>query len=231
MVLGLQDADLVVVGSGFYGLTMAERAASDGARVVVLDRRSHLGGNAWSEPDPSTGIEVHTYGSHIFHTSNERVWEYVTRFGAFNDYRHHVWTVHAGRVYPMPIGLATMTQFFGRYLTPDQARELVHEQGRPAEDDVFAEALATAGLPASLLTAADDAALDAVVRASHDQSQQRVGMDSGSPVTALDDGPAYFGPVVAPVPGPEASGHLWDALVALSRVPELSELKRGRGAL
>ena len=109
--------------------------------------------------------------------------------------------------------------------------ELVHEQGRPAEDDVFAEALATAGLPASLLTAADDAALDAVVRASHDQSQQRVGMDSGSPVTALDDGPAYFGPVVAPVPGPEASAHLWDALVAVSRVPELSELKRGRGVL
>ena len=128
MVLGLQDADLVVVGSGFYGLTMAERAAADGARVVVLDRRSHLGGNAWSEPDPSTGIEVHTYGSHIFHTSNERVWEYVTRFGAFNDYRHHVWTVHAGRVYPMPIGLATMTQFFGRHLTPDTARELVREQ-------------------------------------------------------------------------------------------------------
>jgi hypothetical protein len=84
--------------------------------------------------------------------------------------------------------------------------ELVHEQGRPAEDDVFAEALATAGLPASLLAAADDAALDAVVRASHDESQQRVGMDSGSPITALDDGPAYFGPVVAPVPGPRGVG-------------------------
>ena len=128
MRLGLRDADLVVVGSGFYGLTMAERAASEGARVVVLERRSHLGGNAWSEPEPSTGIEVHTYGSHIFHTSNERVWDYVTRFGAFNDYRHHVWTVHAGRVYPMPIGLATMTQFFGRHLNPAQARALVAEQ-------------------------------------------------------------------------------------------------------
>ncbi len=128
MDLGLEQADLVVVGSGFYGPTMAERAASDGARVVVLERRSHLGGNAWSEPEPETGIEVHTYGSHIFHTSNERVWDYVTRFGAFNDYRHHVWTVHAGRVYPMPIGLATMTQFFGRHLSPAQARELVSQQ-------------------------------------------------------------------------------------------------------
>jgi UDP-galactopyranose mutase len=132
MVLGLgrelEDADLVVVGSGFYGLTVAERAAADGARVVVLERRSHLGGNAWSEPEPSTGIEVHTYGSHIFHTSNERVWTYVNRFGAFNDYVHHVWTLHRGRVYPMPIGLATMTQFFERALTPAQARELVAEQ-------------------------------------------------------------------------------------------------------
>ncbi len=128
MALGLDNADLVVVGSGFYGLTMAERAAADGARVVVLDRRDHLGGNAWSAPDPETGIEVHTYGSHIFHTSNQRVWDYVTRFGAFNDYRHHVWTVHRGQAYPMPIGLATMCQFFGRHLTPDQARALVAEQ-------------------------------------------------------------------------------------------------------
>jgi UDP-galactopyranose mutase len=75
---------------------VAERAASDGARVVVLDRRDHLGGNAYSAPEPSTGIEVHTYGSHIFHTSNERVWTYVNRFGAFNDYVHHVWTLHQG---------------------------------------------------------------------------------------------------------------------------------------
>lgn len=128
MELGLGNADLVVVGSGFYGLTIAERAASDGARVVVLERRAHLGGNAWSEPDPDTGIEVHRYGSHIFHTSNERVWEYVNRFSAFNDYRHHVWTVHRGRVFPMPIGMATITQFVGRHLTPDQARQLVREQ-------------------------------------------------------------------------------------------------------
>jgi UDP-galactopyranose mutase len=120
-------ADLVVVGSGFYGLTVAERAAADGARVLVLERRSHLGGNAWSEPEAETGIEVHTYGSHIFHTSNARVWEYVNRFGRFNSYRHHVWTVHRGQVFPMPIGLATMTQFFGRVLSPEQARELVAE--------------------------------------------------------------------------------------------------------
>jgi UDP-galactopyranose mutase len=124
----LSHADLIVVGSGFYGLTMAERAASDGARVAVVERRSHLGGNAWSEVEPSTGIEVHTYGSHIFHTSNVRVWDYVQRFGRFNDYRHHVWTTHRGQVYPMPISLATITQFYGRMMTPDEARRLVMSQ-------------------------------------------------------------------------------------------------------
>lgn len=134
MTLALESADLVVVGSGFYGLTMAERAAADGFRVAVLERRQHLGGNAWSELEPTTGVEVHTYGSHIFHTSNERVWEYVNRFGQFNGYRHHVWSVHKGRVYPMPISLATITQFFGRVLTPAQARLLVEEEANQVRD-------------------------------------------------------------------------------------------------
>jgi UDP-galactopyranose mutase len=132
--LGLESADLIVVGSGFYGLTVAERAAADGCRVVVLDRRKHLGGNAWSEPESSTGIEVHTYGSHIFHTSNKRVWEYVNRFGSFNDYVHHVWTVHQGQVYPMPIGMATITQFFGRAMCPTEARALVAAQASELGD-------------------------------------------------------------------------------------------------
>jgi UDP-galactopyranose mutase len=76
-------ADLVVVGSGLFGLTVAEQAAERGLDVALLDRRDHLGGNAWSETDPDTGIEVHRYGAHLFHTSNERVWEYVNRFTGF----------------------------------------------------------------------------------------------------------------------------------------------------
>jgi 2-hydroxychromene-2-carboxylate isomerase len=109
--------------------------------------------------------------------------------------------------------------------------ERVHEQGRPADDDVLSEALEAAGLSGRLVDAADDPAYDQAVRASHEQSQQRVGMDSGSPITALDDGPAYFGPVVAPVPGGASATRLWEALVSISQVPELSELKRGRAAL
>ncbi len=121
--------DLVVAGSGFFGLTIAERAASQlGKRVLVLERRGHLGGNAYSEPDPDTGIEVHRYGPHLFHTSNRRVWDYVNQFTAFTGYRHHAVTLHRGQVYPLPMGLALISQFFGRYHTPTEARRLIAEQ-------------------------------------------------------------------------------------------------------
>jgi len=123
------NPDLVVVGSGLFGLTVAERCADDlGLRVLVLDRRHHIGGNAYSELDPDTGIEVHKYGAHLFHTSNERVWEYVNRFTSFTGYQHRVFTIHAGRVYPMPINLATICEYNGRAMTPDEARALVAEQ-------------------------------------------------------------------------------------------------------
>ncbi|MGB8020398.1 MAG: UDP-galactopyranose mutase [Candidatus Nanopelagicales bacterium] len=125
----LRAAEVVVVGSGLYGLTMAERVASQlGRRVVVLERRDHIGGNAYSQVDPETGIEVHRYGSHIFHTSNARVLDYVRRFTAFNDYQHRVFTRHRGQVYPMPINLGTICSFFGRAMSPDEARSLIAEQ-------------------------------------------------------------------------------------------------------
>ena len=120
--------DLLVVGAGLFGLTIAERAAESGLRVTVIDRRDHLGGNAWSSVDPATGIEVHRYGSHIFHTSNERVWDYVRRFTSFTGYRHRVYSTHAGTVYPLPINLGTLNQFFGTAMGPEAARALVAAQ-------------------------------------------------------------------------------------------------------
>src|SRR3546814_5133917 len=71
--------------------------------LLVVERRAHLGGNAFSEPDPETGIEVHRYGAHIFHTNNLRVWNWVQRFCAWEPYEHRVFTRHGGRVFPMPI--------------------------------------------------------------------------------------------------------------------------------
>jgi UDP-galactopyranose mutase len=123
------NADLVVAGSGFFGLTIAERCAAElGLRVLVAERRHHIGGNAYSEPEPETGIDVHRYGAHLFHTSNARVWEYANRFTAFTGYQHRVFTIYKGRVYPLPINLATICEYFGAAMSPDQARALIAEQ-------------------------------------------------------------------------------------------------------
>jgi len=127
--------DLVVVGSGFFGLTVAERVATQlDKRVLVLERRDHLGGNAYSEAEPQTGIEVHRYGAHLFHTSNTRVWMYVNQFTDFTNYQHRVFTIYRGQVYPMPVNLAAISQFFGRYLTPTEAKALIAEQAREITD-------------------------------------------------------------------------------------------------
>jgi UDP-galactopyranose mutase len=129
------NPDLVIVGSGFFGLTIAERCASElGLKVLVLERRHHIGGNAYSAPDPETGIEVHVYGAHLFHTSNKRVWEYANRFTDFTDYQHRVYTNHAGQVYPMPINLGTINQFFDAAYSPDEARALIKEQASELGD-------------------------------------------------------------------------------------------------
>jgi UDP-galactopyranose mutase len=136
MTIGAGVTDLVVVGSGFFGLTIAERCATQlGLKVLVIDRRDHIGGNAYSAPEPETGIEVHKYGAHLFHTSNQRVWDYVNQFTQFTEYKHRVFTIYKGRVYPMPVNLATICEYFGRYMTPDEARALVAEQADEIDTD------------------------------------------------------------------------------------------------
>ena len=131
--------DLFVVGSGFFGLTIAERAVTQlGKRVLVVDRRGHIGGNAYSEPEPETGIEIHRYGAHLFHTSNQRVWDYVRQFTEFTGYQHRVFAMHDGQAYQFPMGLGLVAQFFGRFYSPEQARALIAEQA--AEMDTAAAA-------------------------------------------------------------------------------------------
>ncbi|EIE97155.1 UDP-galactopyranose mutase [Saccharomonospora glauca] len=121
--------DLIVVGSGFFGLTVAERVASQlDKRVLVLERRNHIGGNAYSEAEPETGIEVHRYGAHLFHTSNKRVWDYVNQFTDFTGYQHRVFAKYQGQVYTFPMNLHLINQFFGKSHSPDEARELIAEQ-------------------------------------------------------------------------------------------------------
>ncbi len=126
--------DVLIVGAGLFGLTMAERLANVlGKKVLVIDRRDHIGGNCASEIDSITGIECHKYGAHLFHTSNQAVWEYVNKFTTFTNYVHRVYTTHKGETYPLPINLGTINQFFSTHYSPDEARA---EIARQAGDSV-----------------------------------------------------------------------------------------------
>jgi UDP-galactopyranose mutase len=112
-----------------FGSVVAERIANvRGERVVVMEKRPHIGGNCFSEMDGATGIEYHKYGSHIFHTNNRKVWNYITKFTEFNTYQHKVLIEHAGRVYTMPIGLMTINDFYGLNLKPSEAEAFIRRE-------------------------------------------------------------------------------------------------------
>ena len=120
---------IVIVGAGLYGLTLAERIANElGKEVLILEKREFIGGNAFSYFDTSSGIEIHKYGSHLFHTDNEKIWRYVNNFTSFNDYRHQVWAKHNNRIYPMPINLGTISLFCEKFMTPSKARMWIADQ-------------------------------------------------------------------------------------------------------
>jgi 2-hydroxychromene-2-carboxylate isomerase len=107
----------------------------------------------------------------------------------------------------------------------------VHDQDAELGSEALTAALADAGLPADLVELMDDPEMDKLIRESHDASQARVGTDSGSPVTAIGDGPAFFGPVVVPIPRAEDADRLFEALSLLAQVPQFSEFKRARNPL
>jgi len=117
--MNIQDYSFVIVGSGFLGTVLAERIARHADQhVLVIEKRSHIGGNCYSETDEATGIEFHRYGTHIFHTSNEKVWKYIQQFTSFNNYRHQVLSSYKDRIYQFPINLETINQFYHLNLKP-----------------------------------------------------------------------------------------------------------------
>jgi UDP-galactopyranose mutase len=127
--MNLENVKYIIVGAGFFGAVIAERIANDkGERVLVIDKRPHWGGNCYSEIDSETGIEFHKYGTHIFHTSNEKVWKYINRFTDFNGYRHQVLSVYKDKVYQMPINLETINSFYGINLKPYEIEEFLHKE-------------------------------------------------------------------------------------------------------
>lgn len=129
--MDLTGLKYLVVGSGFFGSVIAERIAIDkDERVMVIDKRNHFGGNCYSENDKETGIEFHKYGTHIFHTSNNKVWKYINKFTSFNGYRHQVLTVYKNRVYQMPINLETINSFYGINLRPFEVDDFLNREIR-----------------------------------------------------------------------------------------------------
>lgn len=124
--MGLSDYHYCVVGAGLTGLVCAERIASQLKQPVLLvEKRGKLGGNSSATIDKETGIEVHDYGSHIFHTDDETVWNYVNQFTGFNSYRHHVLIHTGGHVYFMPINLKTIQEVSGKAFAPSEAQDWI----------------------------------------------------------------------------------------------------------
>lgn len=117
----MRAIDCIVVGAGLWGCTVARRLAEAGKRVLVLEKRKAVGGNCRCRT--IDGIEVHLYGSHIFHTSNEEVWKFVNRFVVFNDYKHSVLANCNGKIYHLPIGCTLLKEFFGREIKPSELNE------------------------------------------------------------------------------------------------------------
>ncbi len=115
-------------GAGFSCAVIARELAERGHRITMLEQRDHIAGNCHTERDAETGVLVHRYGPHIFHTDDAEVWAYVNRFASFKPYVNRVKAMAAGRVWSLPINLLTINQFFGTTLTPDAAARFVAQR-------------------------------------------------------------------------------------------------------
>ncbi|HLN54492.1 MAG TPA: UDP-galactopyranose mutase [Bacteroidales bacterium] len=129
--MDLSGLKYLIVGSGFFGSVLAERIANElKENVLVVEKRDHIGGNCFSLDEPETGIHYHLYGTHIFHTPNERVWRYINKFTEFNSYFHQVLTVHKNKVYQMPVNLETINSFYNITLRPFEVEDFLREEIR-----------------------------------------------------------------------------------------------------
>ncbi|PDS46187.1 UDP-galactopyranose mutase [Rhizobium anhuiense] len=116
---------IAVVGAGLSGAVIGRELAKAGHEVDVFETRNHIAGNCHTERDAATGVMVHVYGPHIFHTDDKDVWDYVNVFQNFLPYKNRVKTTSSGQVYSLPINLHTINQFFGKVFRPDEARAFI----------------------------------------------------------------------------------------------------------
>lgn len=123
-----------IVGAGLSGAVIGRALAQAGHQVTVTDTRPHVAGNCHTERDTATGVLIHRYGPHIFHTDDQGVWDYVNSFTTFLPYRNRVKSTVGGHVYSLPVNLHTINQFFGKALRPDEAAAFIRAQAEDIAD-------------------------------------------------------------------------------------------------
>lgn len=121
--------NILLVGAGLSGAVIGRILAEAGHNITVIDSRDHIGGNCHTERDTETGVMVHVYGPHIFHTDDEEVWNYVNSFETFQPYKNRVKTTAEGAVFSLPINLHTINQYYNKTMRPAEARAFIEELG------------------------------------------------------------------------------------------------------
>ena len=129
----MKEYDYLIVGTGLFGCVFAERAAKEGKKILMVEKRDHIGGNIYT--DVLAGIDVHVYGAHIFHTNNKEVWDYITRFGEFNRYTNCPIARYKDELYNLPFNMNTFHALWG-VKTPDEAKAMIEKQTAEARSTI-----------------------------------------------------------------------------------------------
>jgi UDP-galactopyranose mutase len=140
-----REYDALVVGAGFAGATCAERLAAAGNRVLIIDKRPHIAGNAYDEMD-AHGVLIHRYGPHIFHTNGKRIFEYLSRFTSWRFYEHRVRAIVDGRAYPIPINRTTINSLYGLDLDEAGVQQHLEAVREPRESVRTSEDVVLSGV-------------------------------------------------------------------------------------
>jgi UDP-galactopyranose mutase len=125
----MKEKYYLIVGAGFSGAVIAEQLSKNSnSKILIIDERSHIGGNCYTERDKTTDIMVHKYGPHIFNTDNKEVWDYINQFCEMMPFINRVKAIYNGNVYSLPINLHTINQFYGKSLNPKEAEVFIAQQ-------------------------------------------------------------------------------------------------------
>lgn len=121
------DCDVLIVGAGLFGITCARILADNGFKCLIVEERYHIGGNCYDYVDEETGINIHKYGAHIFHSDNQHVWDWVNRFTKFNNFINRPIANYEGKIYNLPFNMNTFCRIFDNVRYPDDAVRVIND--------------------------------------------------------------------------------------------------------